>query len=303
MEKRIIITDKKHGLPFSKGLAASTFMTTGMSPKMAFHIAEQIEAKLRKKKKLTITSTDLDDIVIKAIEKHAGKDRKERYLRWRALGKLDKPLIVLIGGTTGVGKSTISSEVAHRLSINRMVPTDSLREVMRAIFSKELSPPLYESSFSAWKGLTVPIPEDVDPVIIGFLEQCQQVTVGINAVIQRSINENINILIEGIHVVPGLIKILKRNAFIVPIIISVDKEKDHQSHFYVRALETKHERPFQRYKDNFANIREIGYYIEKLAKKEGIPIIQCDNLDITVSKVIDEVYKQVYSKIPQNKAK
>lgn len=301
MDKRIIITDKKHGLPFSKGLAASSFMATGISPKQAFHIAEHIEMDLRKSEKFTVTSDELDELLLKAIKKHAGEERAERYLRWRAISKLDKPLIVMLGGTTGVGKSTIAAEVGHRLGITRMVSTDSLREVMRAIFTKELNPPLHQSSFKAWESITTPLPDHVDPVIIGFLEQCQQVSVGINAVIQRGVNENTNMIMEGIHVVPGFTDLERfKNAFIVPIIVSVDDEKAHRSHFYVRAMETKHERPYGRYKTNFATIRKIGYYIECLAKKQGIPIIQCYNLDVTVSKVLDEIYNQV-SKLPVKK--
>ena len=69
-----------------------------------------------------------------------------------------EPLIVLIGGTTGVGKSTIATEVAHRLGITRIVSTDSIREVMRGIFSQDLMPAIYESAFNAWRGLRVPVP-------------------------------------------------------------------------------------------------------------------------------------------------
>jgi len=36
---------------------------------------------------------------------------------------------VLIGGTTGTGKSTVASEVAHRLGITRVTSTDFIREV------------------------------------------------------------------------------------------------------------------------------------------------------------------------------
>lgn len=299
MDKRIIITDKKHGLPFSKGLAATSFMATGIAPKQAFHIAEQVEISLRKSEKFTVTSEELNDIMLDAIKKNAGEERMERYIRWRAIGKLDKPLIILVGGTTGVGKSTIASEVAHRLGITRLVSSDSIREVMRSIFSKELTPALHESSFKAWEAIRTPLPDHVDPIIAGFLEQCQQVTVGIKAVIERGINENTNMVLEGIHIVPGFIDLKQfKDALIVPVIIDVEDEKAHQSHFYVRAMETKSERPYGRYKSNFATIRKIGYYIECLAKKQGIPIIQCYNLDVTISNVIDEIYSQAYSIFP-----
>ena len=60
------------------------------------------------------------------------------------------PLVILIGGATGVGKSTIATQLAHRLGIVRVVATDAaIREVMRAMLSAELMPALHVSSFQA----------------------------------------------------------------------------------------------------------------------------------------------------------
>ncbi len=292
--KRIIITDKKHGLPFSKGLLAKSITAAGISPKQAFHIAEQVEMHLRKENLLTVTSTQLRQIILQILEQHAGNEKTEKYKKWQVLGALDKPLIVLIGGTTGVGKSTIASETAHRLGINRIVSTDSVREVMRAVFSREIAPALHESSFTAWKAIRTPIDEKIDPVIAGFMEQIAVVSVGIEAIIQRAINENLHMVVEGIHVVPGFLNLsLFANAFVVPLIVSVDDEKVHKSHFYVRGVQTHEQRPFEKYVSNFNVIRKIGYYIEGLAKKHHVPMIQSYSLDSVILRVLDEVYDKV----------
>ena len=49
--------------------------------------------------------------------------------------RLDVPVVILIGGATGVGKSTIATQLAARLGIVRVVATDAIREVMRAMLS------------------------------------------------------------------------------------------------------------------------------------------------------------------------
>ena len=60
-------------------------------------------------------------------------ERSDRLL----LGDSGLPVIVLIGGTTGTGKSTVASEVAYRLGITRVTSTDFIRETMRAFLSYE----------------------------------------------------------------------------------------------------------------------------------------------------------------------
>jgi 2-phosphoglycerate kinase len=111
-------------------------------------------------------------------------------------------LIILIGGATGVGKSIIATVISNRLNIARVTSTDAIREVMRASVSEKLIRPLRGSSYNAYQYLALP-PSGVNPVILGFREQVMAVTVGIEAIINRSIQEKDDTIIEGAHVVPG----------------------------------------------------------------------------------------------------
>ena len=61
---------------------------------------------------------------------------------------------MLIGGAPGTGKSTVATQVAHRLGITRIVSTDAVRQVMRAVIARELVPHVHTSSFDA--AATVP---------------------------------------------------------------------------------------------------------------------------------------------------
>ncbi len=211
-----------------------------------------------------------------------------RYRRLNDISRLERPLIVLIGGTTGVGKSTIATEVAHRLGITRFVSTDSIREVMRGIFSRELMPAIYESSFDAWRGLRVPVPHGASPVIVGFREQAAVVATGMKSLIDRAVVEGVSMVLEGIHVAPGYIEPSQfKNAHVVQLLISVDDEEAHRSHFYIREMQTDGMRPFERYRANFDNIRLLGRYVEDLAVEHGIPVVHSHQLDRTVAEVIE----------------
>src|SRR5215475_2931681 len=102
-----------------------------------------------------------------------------RLRRYRDLYELDLPLILLVGGATGTGKSTVATEVAYRLGITRVTSTDFVRQTMRAFFSTEFMPSIHYSSFDAGQGLPAEEQETGDPVLLGFLEQTRNVLVGV----------------------------------------------------------------------------------------------------------------------------
>ena len=72
-----------------------------------------------------------------------------RLRRYRELYELDLPIILLVGGATGTGKSTVATDVAYRLGITRVTSTDFVRQTMRAFFSREFMPAIHYSSFEA----------------------------------------------------------------------------------------------------------------------------------------------------------
>ncbi len=290
----IIIKDQKHGLPMSKGLLAQSFTATGLGPSHAYAAAQRIQDELRAAGRFELTLDELQNEAARVLREDAGESVALRYIRLNEISGRDRPLIVLVGGTTGVGKSTIATEVAHRLGITRIVSTDSIREVMRGIFSRELMPAIYESSFNAWRGLRVPAPQGASPVIVGFREQASVVATGVKSLIERAVVEGVSMVLEGIHVAPGYIDPSQfKDASVVQLLIGVTDEDAHRSHFYIREVQTEGMRPFERYRANFDNIRLLGHYVEDLAREHGVPVVYSHQLDRTVAEVLELVVDAV----------
>jgi len=288
--RAIMISDMRHGLPFSKGLLAQSFMSTGLPPSRAYLVAAAVQDDLRGREEFTVSLERLRSLAADYLERMEGPEYATRYIRLRQLTRLDRPLIVLIGGTTGVGKSTIATEIAHRLGITRISSTDSIREVMRGIFTRDLMPAIHESAFNAWQGLRVPVPEGANPVIVGFREQTAVVTTGVKALIDRAVLEGDSLVIEGIHLVPGYLDPSSfADARVAQLVIGVEDEESHLSHFYIREVQTEGSRPLDRYRANFASIRLLGTYIQGLARDHGIPVIMSHQLDKTVAQVLEHV--------------
>jgi 2-phosphoglycerate kinase len=207
--------------------------------------------------------------------------------------------VILLGGATGVGKSTIATMLASRLGINRVIPTDAIREVMRSMLTPALFPTLHTSLFEVGRLVRTPLPTSVDPYIIGFREQTAAVTVGIEALVQRAVDEGTDLIVEGAHVVPGFPKLdrFAGKAVAVQLVVTVDEEETHRSHFLRRARESRN-RPPERYLENFANIRKLQRYIKSLALQNGVPTVPSYSLDATLSQIIDLVVGQAFEAVP-----
>ncbi len=294
--KVIVISDKKGGLPFSKGILASSISVAGLDILTAHKIAFEIQDYFLKNKIYSISLEELRLLVFRFIKDKVNLEYAERYLLWQSVGKLEKPIVILIGGSTGVGKSTIATILANRLNITRVASTDAIREVMRASVSEKLIRPLRGSSYNAYKNLTLP-PSGVEPVILGFREQVIAVSIGIEAIIKRNIEEKSDIIIEGAHVVPGYLDLgnYLSSAIIQQIVISVPDIGIHKEHFTKRTFETQGSRPMERYIKHLDKIVMIQDYIEKLAKEKNIRIIENYNLDNVVNEILELVFQRVKS--------
>jgi 2-phosphoglycerate kinase len=288
---QILISDRETGLPYSKGLMASQVMVTGLSPYRAYQVAEAVEERLLDGGRSSVTSGELGELTHTVIGDLAGERYAENYERWRRVEALDVPIVLLIGGSTGVGKSTLATQLATRLGIVRVVATDAVREVMRALFSHELMPSLYASSFEAGDALREPPSKDA--VIVGFREQTSAVSVGVHALLDRAAMEGTSLIVEGAHVVPGFIDptAWQDRALVIPMVMTIEEEEMHRDHFVARAADHAG-RPATRYLDAFDNIRRVQRYIKSQALSHGVPIIPNYDFDRSIAAVIDLVMER-----------
>jgi 2-phosphoglycerate kinase len=207
----------------------------------------------------------------------------------------DRPVIVLIGGATGVGKSTIAAQVSERLGIVRIIPTDAIRQAMRAFFSETLMPSLHYSSYEAGMAVRIPVGPGLDAGLLGFMEQVEMVSVGVGAIIDRAIKERTSLVVEGVHMVPGMLTPAAADermsdVLLLPLVVSVSDPELHRSHFLVREQRTSGKRALARYLQGFADIRKIQDFILERAATEGTLVVDNVNIDDTVGTVVDALY-------------
>ncbi|HEX4745456.1 MAG TPA: hypothetical protein VFU99_01125 [Gaiellaceae bacterium] len=280
-------------VPFSKGLMARALVVTGLDPERAYLIARRADRDLTERGALSLDLDRLGELAAELIGEEEAARTVRRLRRIDALQRLDEPLLLLVGGATGTGKSTIATEAAHRLGITRVTSTDFIRQTMRTFFSKEFMPSVHYSSFEARLALTRAEEEESgDAAILGFLDQTRNVLVGVDAALERAATERWSTVLEGVHLVPGMLDVAYPGAFVVQCVIAIEDENLHRSHFWVRDHATEGLRPLEKYLDSLPQIRQIQDYLVERARRHDVPVIHNDSLDRAIGDVLDLVLRR-----------
>ncbi len=298
--KQISVYRRNATAPFSKGLLTQSITSAGVKPEEAYQIAFYMETNLMKKGIFRISKKKLFEEVYKTISKKYSPKIAQLYKLASRIDELDKPLIIYIGGASGTGKSVMATFLAGRLGINKITGTDTIREIMRLVFKRDLLPSLHNSSIKAGIGM----PKTLDKsnrLIGGFCLQAQQVSVGVKAVVDRAIKEKTSMIIEGIHLLPYMQQILKegtKRAYHIPITLSLMNEKHHKDRFFERDKhnEFRKKDPYLR---SFENIRIIHEFCASESEHYEIEVVDNEDFDETTNTltqlIINTLQEQVNS--------
>jgi 2-phosphoglycerate kinase len=159
---------------------------------------------------------------------------------------------------------------------------------MRAFFSDEFMPSIHYSSFEAGAALRAP-DEAVDAAVAGFLDQTRNVLVGVRAALERALQEGWSMVLEGVHLVPGLIPPPIASAMVVQCVLAIEDEDEHRTHFAVRDAGTDGARSADKYIRGFPEIRRIQDAIVARAERAGVPVIENGNVEEAIGGVMELV--------------
>lgn len=200
-----------------------------------------------------------------------------------------KPYVILVGSASGIGKSTIAAELAKKLEIKHLLESDFIREIVRGIIGEEYAPALHKSSFDAFTVLRNKNKFDnkKDLINAGFVEHSSFVIPAIEKVISRAISDYDDVIIEGVHLVPGLINIeqFKSEASIHFFVLMSDEE-NHKERFVKRAMQIHRGGKQLEY---FAENRVIHDFLIDKAEENGIRVVNTQSIEGTVQNMLTNI--------------
>lgn len=104
---------------------------------------------------------------------------------------MTKP-IILLGGTTGAGKTTLARQLCHEFGIDHRLSTGFIREILRDQTLPEKCPLLFEYTFKAKKPVET------------LVRQAEILERPLRVCIERARNESTSLILEGNHIIPKL---------------------------------------------------------------------------------------------------
>lgn len=285
----LVVVGGRGETPFSEGLLAQSLLATGIDPHDAFRIGRRIEQSLRDEGTHSIDRRELRALAWRVLRDEAGEEIADRYRLWRRHQEPERPVIVLLGGTSGVGKTSIALEVARRLGIGRVLSTDSIRQIMRALLSAEVSPALYGSSYDVHTRLATARARP-PTVIEGFLAQASAVSVGVRASLDRTVEESAHLVMDGVSLVPGLLDVgaYAQLATVVFLLVVVRDEEALRGRFAARHAAEPRRAP-HRYLENFEGILAIQRHLIQDAERTGVTVVDNTSFEGSIQAVLDRV--------------
>lgn len=287
-----VVYSDGHSIPFSRSMHTQRLESCSLPRNKCNAITRLIHSKLIRNKLPQITTAELTTTTYHTIQKELDQKYADYYLIWNDFIDNDQPLLVLLGGVPGSGKSTVATELATALGIVRTQSTDMLREVMRILIPKRVAPKLHTSSFNTNKAAASTDMyeiKDTDNLLYSFQHQSELVEVACQAVLQRALNERVSMILEGVHIRPTLLQHLPpSDAVIVPFMLCVLDKNSLISHIKRRKVTTQQRRA-ARYLEKIDDIWQLQSAL--LSEADGADIQILNNLDSEQS--ISEIIKTI----------
>jgi 2-phosphoglycerate kinase len=283
----ITVEGKNETGPFSKERLAHSVQVAGLSLDQSYELAGHLESMLLGQRAQRISSQVLQELAEVMLAEQYDQGYAERYRVWRAWRELDQPLIVLIGGASGVGKTSLAISMANVLDIPRVAATDDIRQIMRLMLSPELMPSIHTSSYLAWASLPLTA-GGADPVLTGFREQVKVVSLGVRAILDRCLEEHSSVIIDGVHLLPDFLEQWKNDhprSFVAQLCLAVSERRVFEERFDKRAHEAP-ARTRDKYLVHLDEIQKIQEHIMEVSSQRDIPII-----DTSAVSTVEETTK------------
>ena len=289
---------------FSVGVLSRHLEGCGIRHAEAREGARLVQEALRDRGGASIDLSGLRRVIFDTLKVTCCAGAADRFLSRCRFNDSGEPLILLIGGPTGAGKSTVAARVAYLLDIVRTQSTDMMREIIRCYLVPHVAPTLGYSSFDAWQGLPEieHMPRQImtdNPVVSGFLAQFGTVKVALEATIQRAVKESNDLIVDGVHVLPTLLDLssVRDKAVVVPLVLAVTTLGRLDAQLKRRSREEP-DRDSKRHRESLEGIWDLQGFMVDQAENAGIAVIGNWDLDETVEQVIDEVMRQIVKRFP-----
>ena len=147
------------------------------------------------------------------------------------------PVVILLAGAPGTGKTTIANLLVQRLGLSHHLSTGFIRASIRHLLPESQARLMARHAFDAWEELPQPPENGVDPVLQGLMAQAEVLKPAIKECVGRAVREGIGLVVEGSHLIPQVFDPAELGATLLCVLDVPDR-----SLLQARALSANHSR-------------------------------------------------------------
>ncbi|MHA1354898.1 MAG: hypothetical protein ACTSXA_03675 [Candidatus Heimdallarchaeota archaeon] len=230
--------------------------------------------------------------------KNKGEKYLDRYLTMKEYttllrsGKQKLPIVIILAGFPGIGKTILAKELALIYGINVVIGGDALRSSLRSFLKKSDNPEFHSSVYNAWKHFGEY--SEVN-LIKGFESQSIIMNKTVEHLIaDRGLRDGESMIVEYLHFLPAQInKELFKHPSVIPIVLKINDRNEYEKRIQSREKYSHLRSPSKRLLDHIDQYLVLQEHQCKEAKKQKIIVVGVDQFELSMDILLTYINQRI----------